>query len=255
MRTYLLRPLIVAVCMTAAVPIAFAAPAKDGIKKPPMDLVIQDRKDDASLSGKIVETMNAGGYTYLRIEKKGKKTWAAVPEMKATVGQKISLAPGEEMNNFTSKTLNRTFDKIIFSPGQVAAAAGAKEATIGRASPRSQGAIVEPAEKITVDKADGPDAYTVAELYAQKAKLHKKTVVVRGKVVKASAGIMGKNWVHLQDGTGDPAKGTHDLVVTSQDIPNTGDVVTLKGTLYEDKDFGAGYKYAVIVEEASILKK
>lgn len=254
MRTYLLRPLMVAVCMAAVVPVAFAAPAKDGLKKPPTDLVIQDRKDDASLSGKVVETMNAGGYTYLRIEKKGKKIWAAVPEMKAAVGQKISLAPGEEMNNFTSKTLNRTFDRIIFSPGPVAAA-GAKETTVGKASPGSQGAIVEPAGKIAVDKADGPDAYTIAELYAQKAKLHKKTVVVRGKVVKASSGIMGKNWVHLQDGTGDPAKGTHDLVVTSQDIPNTGDVVTLKGTLYEDKDFGAGYKYAVIVEEASVLKK
>ena len=255
MRTYLLRPLIIAVCMTAAVPTAFAAPARDGLKKPPTDLVIQDRKDDASLSGKIVETMNAGGYTYLRIEKKGKKIWAAVPEMKATVGQKISLVPGEEMNNFTSKTLNKTFDRIIFSPGPAAAAAGAKEATVGSASSGSKGATVTPAESVTVEKAQGPDAYTVAEIYAGKSKLNKKTVVVRGKVVKASAGIMGKNWVHLQDGTGDPAKGTHDLVVTSQDIPNTGDVVTLKGTLYEDKDFGAGYKYTVIVEEASILKK
>jgi hypothetical protein len=106
-----------------------------------------------------------------------------------------------------------------------------------------------------VGKAEGPDAYTVAEIYAGKSKLNKKTVKVRGKVVKVSSGIMGKNWVHLQDGSGDPAKGTHNLVMTTQDLPNKGDVVTMSGTLYEDKDFGAGYKYAVIVEEASILKK
>jgi hypothetical protein len=241
--------------MTAAAHAAPAAPQKDALSKPPAHPEIPDVKEEAFLSGKIVETMNTGGYTYLCIEKNGKKTWVAVPEMQVTIGQKISLVPGQEMTNFTSKSLNRTFDKIIFSPGLATAAAGAKGATIGSASPGSKGAIVTPAEKITVGKAEGPDAYTVAEIYAGKSKLNKKTVKVRGKVVKVSSGIMGKNWVHLQDGSGDPAKGTHNLVMTTQDLPNKGDVVTMSGTLYEDKDFGAGYKYAVIVEEASILKK
>jgi hypothetical protein len=232
-----------------------AAPQKDAVSKPPAHPAIQEGQDEAVLSGKVVETMNTGGYTYLCIEKKGKKTWAAVPEMKVTVGQKISLAPGQEMNNFTSKTLHRTFDKIIFSSGPVASAAGTKEAKTGNAPAGSKGAIVTPAETVAVGKAEGPDAYSVAEIYAGKSKLNKKTVKVRGKVVKVSAGIMGKNWVHLQDGSGDPAKGTHNLVLTTQDLPNKDDVVTMSGTLYEDKDFGAGYKYSVIVEEASILKK
>ncbi len=255
MRTCFLRTLILAFCVTVAAHAAYAAPQQDALPKPSSHSAAQDGHEDAALSGKVVETMNTGGYTYLRIEKKGKKIWAAVPEMKVTVGQKISLIPGQEMNNFTSKTLNRTFEKIIFSPGPIAAAAGTKDAVAGSASTGSKGAVVASAEKVSVDKAQGPDAYTVAEIYAGKSKLNKKTVKVRGKVVKVSAGIMGKNWVHLQDGSGDPEKGTNNLVMTTQDLPNKGDVVTMNGTLYEDKDFGAGYKYAVIVEEASIVKK
>ena len=104
-------------------------------------------------------------------------------------------------------------------------------------------------EPIKVEKAKGKDAYSVGELYEKSGTLDKKTVSVRGKVVKVSRGIMGKNWVHLQDGSGDAGKGTNNVVVTSQEDPKVGDVVTARGTLYKDKDFGAGYKYAVILEE------
>jgi hypothetical protein len=106
-------------------------------------------------------------------------------------------------------------------------------------------------EPINVEKAKGADACSVAETYEKAEKLDKKTVVVRGKVVKVSKGIMGKNWVHLRDGSGDPGKGTNDLVVTTKDDPKVGDVVTAKGTLLKDKDFGSGYKYRVIVEGAT----
>jgi hypothetical protein len=71
------------------------------------------------LSGKVTETMDAGGYTYICLEKDGKKTWAAVPTMKVNVGDEIELAPGTEMKQFSSKALNRTFDSIIFSSGPI----------------------------------------------------------------------------------------------------------------------------------------
>ncbi|GAB4239875.1 MAG: hypothetical protein OHK0028_17860 [Deltaproteobacteria bacterium] len=117
----------------------------------------------------------------------------------------------------------------------------------------SEGAKALPsAEPIHVEKAKGADARTVSDVYDQSGKLDRKTVAVRGKVVKVSKGIMGKNWVHLRDGSGDAGKGTNNLVVTTQDVPKVGDVVTARGTLYKDKDFGAGYKYAVIVEEATV---
>ena len=133
-------------------------------------------------------------------------------------------------------------------------AAGGDASAFGNAASGGSEGAKAPAtsEPIKVEKAKGADAYTVSEAYEKAGNLDKKAVVVRGKVVKVSKGIMGKNWVHLRDGSGDPGKGTNNLVVTTQDDPNIGDVVTAKGTLYKDKDFGSGYKYQVIVEEASV---
>ncbi len=208
------------------------------------------------LSGKVVETMNSGGYTYVCLEKKGKKTWVAVPETKVTIGQEMAFQPGVEMQNFPSKTLNRTFDRIIFSAGPATAhnASGKQAAPAGKAATGigSMAASVPAGKDVKVEKAAGPDAYTIGEIFEKRKTLDKKTVAVRGKVVKVSAGIMGANWIHLQDGTGDSKKSTHDLVATSQDLPSVGDVVTLKGVIAADKDFGAGYQYTVIIEKASI---
>ncbi|MFA5807821.1 MAG: hypothetical protein WC978_05565 [bacterium] len=141
---------------------------------------------------------------------------------------------------------------LCFSIG--ALAAGGDALAFGNAASGGSEGPKAPAtsEPVKVEKAKGADAYTVSETYEKAAKLDKKTVVVRGKVVKVSKGIMGKNWVHLRDGSGDSGKGTNNLVVTTQDVPKVGDVVTAKGTLYKDKDFGAGYLYKVIVEEATV---
>ncbi len=212
------------------------------------------------ISGEILETMNSGGYTYVLLEKNGKKKWVAVREMKVAVGQEISFAPGYEMTGFKSKTLNRTFDKIIFSTGPVFGQTllrshkPAKESS-EQMSTGSKGAVGPFSETVKVEKASELNAYTVAELYKKGYSLDNKSVIIRGKVVKVSVGIMGKNWLHIQDGTGDQEKNTYDLVVTTQDEPAVGDVVTLYGTLYKDKDFGSGYKYSVIVEEAIIKKE
>jgi len=230
---------------------AAQAPAK--VEKTKPDLMAEP----SSLSGKVVETMNSGGYTYVLLEKKGKKTWVAVPQMAVAVGQEMALQPGQEMSNFTSKSLNRTFDKIIFSGGPAqaqqasAAPADLQQGTVEIGSK----AAAAPAEKgIKVEKASGPNSFTVGDIFAKRAQLDKKAAVVRGKVVKVSKGIMGSNWIHLQDGTGDAGKKTHDLVVTTQDHPAVGDIVIVNGTVSADKDFGAGYKYSVIIENASIQR-
>jgi hypothetical protein len=133
-------------------------------------------------------------------------------------------------------------------------AAGGDAPAFGDKSGGGGGGAKAPATStpVKVDRAKGANAYTVSETYEKAGTLDKKSVVVRGKVVKVSMGIMGKNWVHLQDGSGDTGKRTNDLVVTTQDAPKVGDVVTAKGTLHKDKDFGAGYKYRVIVEEATV---
>lgn len=87
-----------------------------------MSLVVGQRtyaapEGASSISGKVVETMDSGRYTYVCLEKNGKKTWLAVPQMKVVKGKNMSFMPGSEMVNFESKTLKRTFDRIIFSSG------------------------------------------------------------------------------------------------------------------------------------------
>jgi len=210
-------------------------------------------KESPPLIGKVLKSMDSGGYTYIYLQQdKGKKIWVAVPQTKIAVGKKVALVPGEEFTNFKSKTLNRTFDKIIFSLGPIAKK-GAKNEEKSVPIPGSKEAMVAP-KKMTLDKAAGPNAYTVAELFALKGKLDGKKVVVKGKVVKVSSRIMKMNWVHIQDGTGSADKKNHDLVVRTKDLPTDGQTLTVSGTLLKDKDYGYGYKYDVIIDNAEIVK-
>jgi len=107
---------------------------------------------------------------------------------------------------------------------------------------------------VKVPKATGANAKTVAEIYGQKAQLKEKKVTVRGKVVKANSGIMGKNWFHIRDGSGTQAKGDNDITVTTDAQAAVGDVVVVVGVVRVEKDFGAGYAYPVIIEEATFSK-
>ncbi|MBI5376887.1 MAG: DNA-binding protein [Candidatus Schekmanbacteria bacterium] len=206
-----------------------------------------------TIVGKVVETFNSGGYTYVLLEKNGKKTWVAAPVADVKVGEEVVFQAGNLMPSFTSKTLNRTFENIIFSPG-VVGKKGVTSQPSKLSTTESHTQTAKSVEKIKVSKASGPNAYTVSELYEKSKQLDNKNVVVKGKVVKVSPGIMKKNWVHLQDGTGSDDKKNNDIVVTTQDMPSVGDVVVASGILYKDKDFGSGYKYSVIVENAKISK-
>jgi hypothetical protein len=135
----------------------------------------------------------------------------------------------------------------------LAPAAHAFPGADGKAAPSRHGAAPAapvPVGKIT--KATAPDARTIVELVSGKARLKDKTVTIRAQVVKVSHGILGKNWIHLQDGSGSAANGTHDVVVTTTDDASVGKVVTASGTVRTDIDLGSGYKYAVLVEDAKI---
>jgi hypothetical protein len=108
--------------------------------------------------------------------------------------------------------------------------------------------------RIDVKKAEGASGKTVAELFAQKASLKGQEVAVRGKVVKFTAGVMGRNWIHLRDGSGSREKKDDDVTITTNDAVAVGDVVLVRGTVGLDKDFGAGYVYAVLIEGATVAK-
>lgn len=253
--------LVLTLALASAVQAAHATPQAEPAKPSSAEKALETA---SSLSGKVVETMDAGGYSYVNLEKNGVKTWVAVPRMKVTVGEEMAFQPGQEMVKFTSRSLNRTFERILFSGGPIVPQAAAQDEAVksahgGKSISELQGkaapAIAPKApvtENIKVEKAAAPNGYTVAELHEKKGALDRQKVVVRAKVVKVSPGIMGKTWVHLRDGSGDAAQMTNNLVVTSQDVPAIGDVVTAAGTIYKDKDFGSGYKYELIMEEASL---
>ncbi|MBK8639980.1 MAG: hypothetical protein IPN92_17505 [Chromatiaceae bacterium] len=95
---------------------------------------------------------------------------------------------------------------------------------------------------------------SIADIYQEKAELAGKPVKLQGKVVKVNNNIMNRNFLHLQDGSGDPAVSTNDLTITSDDTAAIGDTVTVTGTLMVDLDFGSGYKYPLLLEKASITQ-
>lgn len=200
------------------------------------------------VSGKVLETMNSGGYTYALTDKNGVKTWVALPATEIAVGQEIACRPGVVMDNFNSPSLNRSFESIIFSPGFVTAGT----AVAAPAATPAPAAAAAPAEAAKVDKAEGATAHTIGEIFEKKDSLANTPVAVKARVVKVSRGIMGKNWLHLQDGTGSKDAKTNDLVVTTDSVPEVGTVVTITGNLSRNRDFGAGYRYDVIVEGAEV---
>jgi hypothetical protein len=209
---------------------------------------------EASVSGTVVETMSSGGYTYAKLDDGGKQVWVAGPETALAVGAKIGKVGGMLMTGFRSTTLNRTFDQIFFvSSFDVtgATAANPHGAGVAMSDPHGAGPVAGAAK---VDKiAPVAGGKTVAEIFAGKDALAGKPVVVHGKVVKVNNGILDRNWVHLQDGTGGP--GANDLMVTTSATVAKGDVVVVRGTIATNKDFGAGYTYAVLVEGGTIVSK
>lgn len=200
----------------------------------------------AVLSGEVLETKDAAGYTYLRLKTKDGETWAAVSQSVVKKGAKVTIENTSVMKNFESKTLKQTFPSIVF--GDLAGTGAANAA----ANPHT--GVVKPVDTtaIKVAKATGANAYTVAEVVTKATALKDKPVKVSGKVVKFNAGIMGKNWVHLRDGSGAQADSSNDILVTTMAQANLGDVVTVSGVVRNDKDFGAGYSYKVLIEDAAL---
>lgn len=189
--------------------------------------------------GSVLETMDAGGYTFVRVKDDGGEFWAAGPQIPVKVGDMVMLGEGIEMTDFYSRSLKRSFPVIWFVEGL---ATGVIEASLAPPPPVVAVTLMPPPS----------GGYGIVDVYARSASLVGQRVKVRGKVVRASDDIMGRNWLHLQDGTGSAAANTNDLVVTTTTHVKAGDTVVIEGTLAADKDFGAGYRFAVILEDAQV---
>lgn len=221
-----------------------------------------------TFSGKVLETMNAATYTYVRVDTGKATNWAAAQQFSVKVGDTVTITDGMPMPNYHSKSMNRDFDLIYFTgrasvagapaPAADAPALPAGHPPIGTAA----GAGEMPAGHPAIGTAPQPAAdfsglkvpkngKTVAEVVANSAELKGKTVTLRGKVVKFNGGILNKNWLHIRDGSG--KEGGNDLTVTTDTEAKVGDTVLVKGAVVTDRDFGAGYKYDVIIENAEVV--
>ncbi|MCE7857877.1 MAG: hypothetical protein DYG97_15325 [Ignavibacteria bacterium CHB3] len=169
------------------------------------------------------------------------------------IAQVIDKIPGETvyfsrymvMQDFKSDNINKSFDEILFvedarkspTPEEM------KNIHSGAASIDKQSVKIEPLK----------DGKTVQQIFTDKSTLEGQTIKVKGKVVKFNKQIMKRNWIHLQDGTGTDTE--FDLVLTSNDDVSVGDIIIAEGKVAVNKDFGAGYYFPVIIEDAKISKE
>ena len=226
-------------------------------------------------AGEVVETTNSGGYTYVFVSNGTERIWAASTPFAVKVGDSVLVPTNTPMDNFSSKTLNRTFDVIYFTPsirrldggkGMPAVPAG-HPPVAGAGLPAGHPALPSghgglpaahpplgtTAQVVRVDVSGierAPGGKTVAEIHAESVSLAGREVTVRGKVVKFNPEIMGRNWIHLQDGTCVGAAG--DLTVTSTNAAKVGDQVLATGVVATNRNFGFGYAYAVMIENAKV---
>ncbi|MDY0117040.1 MAG: hypothetical protein RBR59_05660 [Sulfurimonadaceae bacterium] len=203
----------------------------------------------------VLETIDSGGYTYMKVDEAGDIYWAAGPQTELTVGSTVSYIEQMVMQDFTSKSLNRTFDLIVFASTIIPAKDSLRTATEDATTPTATPNVTSAHNQTTIDTPQiinivkNRDGYRVEDIYTKKAKLKDKVVKIDAQVVKVSKNIMGKDWIHLQDGSGSAA--TSDIIATSvNSTVEVGDIITTSGVVKTDVDLGYGYNFSVLIEEA-----
>lgn len=197
----------------------------------------------------VKEVIQASSYTYFKVDENSNERWVAVSKTVANTGDVYYYDKALEMNDFHSKDLDRTFDKIYFI-SKISKTPMSDFNSAGM--PAHSGKVKTPQKgELTIDKNE--DELTIAQIYSNSSDYAQKEVEIRGMVVKVNEAVMGKNWIHIQDGT--KSGNSYDLTITTLDLPSVNDEVVFKGTVSVDRDFGSGYYYDVIVEDAKLLGK
>ena len=210
-----------------------------------------NRADNPNLRKVVVkEVVQTSSYTYLKIKEEGDVYWGAIPRRDDLVeGNTYYFDSFMEMENFPSKELDKTFDKIYFIQGISDEPFSAETSSSGQNQQMGKSKVGS-MEFEPMDAVEG--GITIAELFANKEKYEGKIVILRGHVVKYSEAIMNKNWAHIQDGT--TSDGNFDLTITTLGEVEVGDITTFEGKVILNKDFGYGYKYDVLLEDAELVE-
>jgi hypothetical protein len=193
---------------------------------------------------KVIDKIPAKGYTYLQVSENKEEFWIAVPTMEIEVGETVYFSKFMIMQDFKSKNIDRSFDEILFVED------ARKSSTPDEMKKIHSGAMSVEKQDFKIEPLSG--GKTIQQIYEDKSSLKGEVVKVKGKVVKFNQQIMKRNWIHIQDGSGE--ENDYDLVITSNDLVQVGDIIVAEGKLTVDKDFGAGYFFSVIIEDAKIEK-
>jgi len=210
---------------------------------PPLEMQQTKTANTTALYGRVLETMNAGGYTYVLLDTGKQKVWAAGPVTAVKVGDAVRVESDMPMRHLHSKTLKRDFDLVYFS-GEIAVAGHV--AMDNELDPH--GSIKQHAKDTRLGKIKkAAKGMTIAEIYRKKLQLAGKHVRVRGKVVKYTTNVLKNNWLHLRDNSIGK-----DLVVITRDKTRLDAVVVADGIVSINKDIGIGPVFEVVLENARL---
>jgi len=202
--------------------------------------------------GKILEIHDAMGYKYLKVDEEGKELWVAISNAPVAVGERIGYDKNTIMKNFQSKTLKRKFDAVVFASDVYLAQKTKKPATMKEMLALETQQTVKKEESAVAKPFVKKEAYTIEEIHLWKKDLAGQTISIKAKVFKVSKQIMKLDWVHLGDGSGNEKMLTDDLVFTaSESSIKAGDSVIATGKVIINKDFGFGYFYPVLIQNAT----
>jgi hypothetical protein len=209
------------------------------------DLTEEEVQKNEAHIATVIEKIPAKGYTYLQVSENKNDYWIAVPTLEIEIGETVYFSKFMVMEDFRSDNIDKSFDRILFvedarkSPTPDEMKKIHSEAT----STDKQEIKVEPLK----------DGKTIQQVYSDKSALNGKVVKVKGQVTKFNKQIMKRNWIHIQDGTG--SENEFDLVITSDTDVQVGDIIIAEGKVAVDKDFGAGYFFHVMIEDAQLNKE
>ena len=201
---------------------------------------------------KVEDRIDASDYSYLQVsEKDGKKYWIAVTKVDAVKGDILYYTKSMEMKNFHSSTLNRNFESVLFVEDITKTPHNMNNPNaVSPVDPKTAHSQVLATPKINEKIEHIKNGVTVEQVYNDMIRLNGQIVRIRGKVVKYNPEIMGRNWIHIQDGT--ESGNNYDLMVTSKDLTSVGQIIVVEGKVAINKDFGAGYIYKVMIEDATV---
>lgn len=195
----------------------------------------------------VEEVIHTKTYTYLKVVEDDEEKWLAISRRETEVGETLYWTEALEMKNFESKELERTFETVYFIQNISSQATPIMPEDHAKNLQGRKPKITK--ETVSVDVVKG--GVTIAELFANPQNFDGKKIIVKGKITKFNKEIMQKNWAHLQDGTSDGDN--FDLTITTLETVRPGDIVTFKGKITLDKDFGYGYSYKILMEDAEII--